>query len=149
MAGTDASTSPHIRDEFSPMESLALRALRRYGDMSVSTTDGETILTFIDYANSVLDDVMGHPYWKKGVVVPYYKHQEEARPIPDNIMIEGLLAKLAVDKESKKARQYMATYFSSMNSVLLRTKFGVGAEFSLQAVDYPQKVGDSGIPGVN
>lgn len=115
--------------------------------MSPSTVDAETTLMFMDYANSVLDDVMEHPYWKQGVVVPYYNHQSEIRDIPDNIMLLGILAKYAVDKTSAKAQRYEMDYFKRLNQVLTRVKFGVGATFEMTAVDYPNY--DQEIPGVN
>ncbi len=82
---TRKSTSPQITSPYAPLEQLVLRALRRYGEMSPSTMDADTMLEFIDYANSVLDDVMGHPYWTKGVTIPYYTHQTDCRPVPDHV----------------------------------------------------------------
>lgn len=143
----EQSTSPHIRDENSPLEQLALRALRRYGDMSPSTSDADTMLMFVDYGNSVLDDLMAHPYWKKGVAIPYYKHQQDARPIPDHVLLSGMLFKYAFDRESRKAQGYQSAYYSTMNTVMARVKFGVGAEFKFQAVDYSD--GEAAIPGVS
>ena len=104
--------------------------------MAPSTADAETILSFLDYANMVLDDVMSHPYWKKGVEIPYYNHQTEVRDVPDTIMQTGILAKMAVDKQSVKAQRYEADYYNRLNQVMARIKFGVGAQFELTAVDY-------------
>jgi hypothetical protein len=133
---TKKSTSPQIANPFAPLEQLVLRALRRYGEMSPSTMDGSFMLEFIDHANSVLDDVMGHPYWKKGVTVPYYTHQTDARPVPDHIMLVGILARFAMDQESSKGPTFVNEFFLKLNQVLAREKFGVGAEFQMQAVDY-------------
>jgi len=131
----DGSTSPQIVDESAPLDALTLRALRRYGEMSPSTMDAETMLMFMDYANAILDDVMEHPYWKKGVVIPYYNHTTEARNVPDALIITGLLAKYAMDQDSKKAAVYGSDYLKRLNQSLTREKFGVGAQFSMQAVD--------------
>ena len=135
---TKKSTTPQIANPFAPLEQLSLRVLQRFGEMSASTVEGEVQLMFIDYANSVLDDVMSHPYWTKGVVIPYYTHQTDARPVPDNIMSAGILARFASDQESKKAGNYAGEYFSKMNQILHRMKFGVGAEYEMQQLDYPQ-----------
>lgn len=115
--------------------------------MSPSTVDAETTLMFMDYANSVLDDVMEHPYWKKGVSISYYTHQSEIREIPDNIMLLGILSKYAVDQTSAKAQRYEQDYYKRLNQVLTRVKFGVGATFEMMAVDYPDQ--DQEIQGVN
>ena len=132
---TKKSSYPHIANPFAPLEQLSLRVLNRYGEMSASTVEGEVQLMFLDYANSVLDDVMGHPYWTKGVEIPYYTHQTDARPVPDGVMVAGLLARFASDQESSKAGNYAGEYYQKMNQVLARSKFGVGAEFELQQVD--------------
>ena len=132
---TKKSTSPQIVSPYAPLEQLVLRALRRYGEMSPSTMDADTMLEFIDYANSTLDDVMGHPYWTNGVTIPYYTHQTDARPVPDNLVLQGILGRYAVDKESTKGATYINEYFLKLNQLLARDKFGVGAEFSIQAID--------------
>ena len=141
------STSSQVSDEYSPIETLALRALRRYGDMAPSTKDAETILMFMDYGNAILDDIMEHPYWDKGVELPYYVHVSQRRGVPDTLMLAGLLAKYSIDQSSTKAKVYEADYFKRMNQVLTRRKFGVGATFEMQAVDYQDPTQE--IPGVS
>jgi len=103
--------------------------------MSPSTMDAETMLMFMDYANSVIDDLMEHPYWTKGVSVPYFTHTTQTRPVPDTVLLAGLISKYAIDQDSKKANVYNTDYLKRLNQVMARTKFGVGAEFSMQAVD--------------
>lgn len=143
----DISTSPQIKDENSSLETLALRALRRYGEMSPSTVDAETILMFMDYANNVLDDVMEHPYWQKGYEVPYYIHVTQSRPVPDSLLLAGLIAKYALDQTSAKSQKYEGDYYKRLNQMLARAKFGVGATFELMPVDYTDSA--QTIPGVN
>jgi hypothetical protein len=132
------SSSPHITSPYAPLEQISLRVLKRYGEMSASTVEGEVQLMFLDYANSVLEDVMQHPYWPKGVELAYYVHQTDARPVHDSIMVAGVLARFASDQESKKAGNYAGEYFSQMNQILQRLKFGVGAEYEMQQIDYRQ-----------
>ena len=132
------STSPHIVNPYAPLEQLTLTALKRYGEMSASTVEGEVQLMFLDYANTILDDVMAHPYWPVGQEVQYYNHQTEARGVPDTVMVAGLLAKFSMDQESRKAGKYEAEYYNRLNQVLARWKFGVSKSFELMAVDYPQ-----------
>jgi hypothetical protein len=129
------STSPQIVNPYAPLEQLVLRVIKRYGEMAASTVEGETIQMFIDYANSILDDIMSHPYWTKGQEISYYTHQTEWRAVPDTVMVAGLLAKFSSDQESKKAQVYLGEYYLRLNQVLARWKFGVGAQFELQAVD--------------
>jgi hypothetical protein len=130
------STSPQIVNPYAPLEQLSLRAIKRYGEMAASTVEGEVQLMFLDYANSILDDLMSHPYWAKGSEIAYYVHQTDVRPVPDNVMVIGLLAKFAADQESKKAGQYMGEYYQKLNQILTRWKFGVSPDFSMQVVDY-------------
>jgi hypothetical protein len=102
---------------------------------------------FLGYANSVLDDVMEHPYWEKGYEIPYYNHTTERRPVPDALITQGILAKYAIDKTSVKAAKYEADYYKRLNQSLMRAKFGVGASFSLMPVDYTDSA--QTIPGVD
>jgi hypothetical protein len=132
------STSPQIVDPYAPLEQLAQRAISRLGELGVSTVEAETYLKFIDYANAILDDVMAHPYWEKGKEIPYYNHQTEKRPVPDTVMVPGLLARFAADMDSRKAQVYFGEYYNRLNQVLTRWKFGVGAEFEMQVVDYDE-----------
>lgn len=141
------STSPQITDKYAPLDVLTLRALRRYGEMAPSTVDGETTIMFMDYANSILDDIMEHPYWQKGVELAYYTHQTETRPVPDTLLLAGLIAKYALDQASAKAQRYEADYYKRLNQVLARVKFGVGATFEMVATDYENPL--QTIPGVN
>lgn len=133
-------TSPHIVDGPSPLETMALRAIGRYGETSPSTLEGEFILKMIDYANAVIDDILEHPYWDK-TPLPYYQHVTQVRAIPDSILIAGLLSKMATDLASQRAQRYEIEYFKRMNQVLLRRMYGPNAAFELQAVDYPQANG--------
>ena len=133
---TKKSTSPQIVNPYAPLEQLSMRALKRYGEMAVSTVEGETLIMFLDYANSILDDVMSHPYWVKGSEIPYYTHHTDARPVPDSMMVAGLLAKFSVDQDSKKAPQYLGEYYLRLNQILARWKFGISPDFALQTVDY-------------
>ena len=142
------STSPQIRDEYAPLDVLSLRALRRYGEMAVSTIDGDTALLFMDYGNTILDEIMAHPYWKSGVVLPYFKHQTEVRPIPDSLLLAGLLSKYANDQDSTKARRYEGEFYRSMNQTLARVRFGVSPTFEMQVIDYGTNTNDAADPGV-
>lgn len=135
MAKKPKSTAPHIVNPNASLEQLAARAMRRYGEWAVTTGDGEAMLVFLDYANAIIDELHKHPYWEKGLELPYYTHISDARAIPDNIVVSGLLARLAADQGSRKAPQFYAEYFDRMNTILATKKFGVGAEFQFQAVD--------------
>jgi hypothetical protein len=132
---TKKSTSPQVVNPYAPLEQLTLRALKRHGEMSASTVEGEVQIMFIDYANSILDDIMSHPYWPKDLEIKYYAHHTEYREVPDTVMVAGLLAKFATDQESRKAPKYEGDYFRMLNQVLARWKFGVSAEFEMTVVD--------------
>lgn len=129
------STSPHITEPFSPLEEMALRAIRRFGEMAASTVDAETMLMFIDFGNEIIDELHSHPYWDKAVVLPYYVHQSDARAIPDHILSSGLLAKFAIQQRSKKAEEYEARFLRSVNLLLLQKKWPSLDKIELGVVD--------------
>jgi hypothetical protein len=90
---------------------------------------------FIDLANEVIDEIHVHPYWSG--LIPYYNHQSEFRPIPDTIILAGLISKLARDRGSAKAARYEAEYMTRMNSVLYTRKFGTPDGLEISALDRP------------
>jgi hypothetical protein len=137
MADTQTTTSPHISDgATSPLDVLARRALRRYGEMSPSTVEADTILGFLDYANEIIDDVLAHPYTEKGTSIPYATHQsEKVSAIPDHIFVSGMLFRHARDQKSKATARFEGDYYQKLNQLMTRVKFGVGAQFEMQAVD--------------
>jgi hypothetical protein len=118
-----SNVNPHIRDEYSPLETLAMQALRRYGDFAPGTVDGDVILMFIEFANMVIDDIRMHPYWE-GDDPPYYTSQSETRQIPDPVIIAGLLFHYAAQQQSSKIQSYAPNYFRTLNQQLWRLKNG-------------------------
>ena len=118
-----SNVNPHIRDTYSPLETLAMQALRRYGDFSPGTVDGDVMLMFIEFANMVIDDIRMHPYWDKEEP-EYYTSQSEMRPIPDPVIIAGLLFHYAAQQQSAKIQSYAPNYFRTLNQQLWRIKNG-------------------------
>ena len=138
LTDTQAGTSPHLGGgATSSLEALALRAIRRYGEMAVSSVEGDAMALFLDYGNEIIDDILGHPYFPVGGVLPYYTHVSERRDIPDHILVQGLLAKHAKQQKSGKADEYLGDYFAKLNQVMARVKFGAAPEFEFQALDVP------------
>jgi hypothetical protein len=115
MAQSDVN--PHIRSGRSPLETLIMQALRRYGEFSAGTVDGDTKLMFLEFANMVLDEVRAHPY-HDGSELPYYLALTDVRDIPDPIVIAGLLYHYAMQQTSEKISFYMPNYFRTMNQLL-------------------------------
>ena len=70
MAQSD--TNPHIRENNSPLNTLAMQALRRFGDFHPGTVDGDVMLMFIEFANMVIDDIRAHPHYDK-VAIDHYQ----------------------------------------------------------------------------
>jgi hypothetical protein len=110
-------TQPQIFDGPADLQTLATRALMQYGDFAPGAVHGEVILMFIDLANEVIDDIRSHPYWD-GSALSYYRHQTDRRPIPDNLIIAGLLAKYSVQQASEKAGIRVSLYVSTLNKLL-------------------------------
>jgi hypothetical protein len=112
-----SNTNPHIRDKYSPLNTLAMQALRRFGDFSPGTVDGEVMLMFIEFGNMVIDDIRSHPYWD-GNEIDYYASQTDAREIPDIVVVNGLLNQYAQQQGSEKMQMYMPTYYTTLNREL-------------------------------
>jgi len=116
--------SPHIPNKNnSPLEYLTMSALRRFGDFHPASVDGEVMMMFLEFANQILDEVRGHPYWDHPadtakVELDYYVHPSDIRPVNDNIMIAGLLFAYSVQQGSDKVAVYAPAYYRVMNSEL-------------------------------
>jgi hypothetical protein len=108
---------PHIRDDYAPLDTLIKSAIRRFGDFSPQSVDGVVTNMFIEFANMVIEDYRSHPYYD-GRKIEYYKSANEARPIPDQIMLLGLLAHYSFQQMSEKTPGYQAMYFKAMNQIM-------------------------------
>lgn len=113
-----SSHHPHIRDGFSPLEALALAALRRRGDSAPDLADAGLALMMLELANDVVEEVRAHPYWPKDQTLDYYTSLADARPIPDPIMSAGLVAMHALQQGSQAAGVLVGRYRSVLNQVL-------------------------------
>ena len=120
-----SANNPHVSEPYSPLEVLVFTALRRYGDMHPGTVDGEVMMMFIEFANLVIEDLRAHPYWE-GADMDYYTHSSETRPIPDPIMVTGLLYHYSIQQQSNKVEAYGPMYFKGMNRILFNRKYGNG-----------------------
>lgn len=138
MQDTQGGTSPHlVSGPTSPLEALFLRALRRFGEMSPATVDGDALSLSVTYANEIIDDILAHPYFQEGGEIAYYEHPSEQREIPDHILVAGLLYCHARDQKSKHLAVYQGDYYTKLAQVLARVRFGTGAAFKISAVDMP------------
>lgn len=117
--------NPHLSEPYSNLEALIFQALRRYGDMHPGTVDGEVMMMFVEFANLVIEDLRGHPYWDNPEI-DYYTHPSEQREIPDSIIVSGLLYHYSVQQQSNKIEAYGPMYFKMMNRILFQRKFGSG-----------------------
>jgi len=115
--------TPNKETPYGSLQSLMTRALRRYGDFNPGTIDGATYSMFIDFANEVVEEVRTHPLFT-GDQIDYYTHQEETRPIPDLLMVTGLMFKYAIQQSSEKAKTYGPNYYKIMNTTLYDRQFG-------------------------
>lgn len=124
MAG-NSSLTPQKESPFSALSMLIMKALRRFGDFNPGTVEGETNLMFMDFANEIIEDIRLHPYWD-GSTINYYIHLEEKRPIPDQVVVNGLLAKYSEQQDSDKKKMYEAKYLRSLNMYLYERAYGLG-----------------------
>ena len=110
----------------SPLETLARQALRRYGDNAAGVVEAEALLMFIELANLVVDDFRMHPYGTSDdLLVAYYDALQDARPIPDNIMVQGLLFQYALQQADERMQLYSGQYYKTLNTEMLRRKDGM------------------------
>ena len=135
-----SNTNPHIREKNSPLESLIFQALRRYGDFSPGTLDGDVGLMFLEFANMVIDDIRMHPYAPSTTTtttsgdtttttttvngIDYYESLQDVREIDDIIIVQGLLYHYALQQGSEKVSVYLPTYNTTLNRQLWRQKNG-------------------------
>lgn len=128
-----SEVTPHIKDGHAPLAELINRALRRFGEFNPSTIDADLSLMMLEFANQVIEDTRAHPYWQGGRV-PYYTSIHESRPIPDEIMISGLLVYYSGQQHSSKTELYLPLYTQRLNTVLWERMNG-NAPIELTAPD--------------
>jgi len=132
----DSQTNPHITNGNSPLRTLSMQALRRFGDFNATTVDGDVLLMFLEFANMVIDDVRSHAYAPRTTyssttgtsttndVIEYYRSVEEIRNVDDQIIVAGLLAHYSLQQGSNKAEIYMPIYYKTLNQQLWRALNG-------------------------
>lgn len=118
--------NPHKQfGDYSPLQILVHRALRRYGDMNPGTIEGDVSMLFIDFANEIIEDIRMHPYWVAGDI-DYYISLEESRPVPDLVIVMGLCFRYALQQFSDKQKLYGPLYYQTMNKLLYDRNIGKG-----------------------
>lgn len=119
MSHEDRSANPQLEDP-SRLSALIAKAVVRIGEFSPDMIDGATALLFLDFANLVIEDVRGHPYWTGDLAqpLPYYKTIEDTRPIADNIVVAGLAFYYALQQESDRLATFQQIYTRALNTTL-------------------------------
>lgn len=126
--------APHVtyNQSYSPLSALISQVVRIYGDFA--STDGETVMMFLNFANEILSDIRKHPYGAAFASVPDYKHPADTRDVPDRVIRAGLLYYYAVQQGSAKTAPYSAAYYKTLNGDLWDILNG-NTPISLRAVD--------------
>lgn len=142
-------TNPQVSEPYSDLRTLALQALRRYGDGAAHSVDADTLLMFIEFANAIIDEVRQHPYYADGQAkglfgdIDYYVSPTDKRAIPDPIITTGLLFHYAVQQLSDtKAQAYRAMFSRTLSQQLLLLVHGPGP-YELSVVDNGSRGGRS------
>lgn len=125
--------SPNIKDGASPLEQLIYSSVRRFGDFAPAINADDAAQMFVEFANSIVDDVNTHPNYK-GDPIPYYVHISESRDIPDNIVIAGLYSYYCEQQGSAKLQTAYQRYMKTLNSLVYYTSYG-NEPVSLKAYD--------------
>ncbi len=110
-------TLPHIKDGYAPLNELITRAIRRFGDFSPASVNGDVQNMFIEFANQIVESYRQHPYYD-GREVSYYVSATDSQPIPDPIMLAGLIALYSFQQMSEKTPGYQALYYQTMNGIM-------------------------------
>ena len=129
-----SSSNPHIKDVYSPLQKLAMSALRRYGEFSPESVDGNVMLMFIEFANEVIDEIRVNTYFSDAYELEYYKHHTDSRSIPDTILIHGLMFRYAIQQASDKTKMYGPLYYKTMNQTLY-TEYARNSKLSIVPMD--------------
>jgi hypothetical protein len=129
----NSNTNPQIRENYSPLNTLVLQAIRRYGDFHPGTVDGDVMLMFLEFANQIIDEIRMHPY-HDGSEIDYYQGPTDVRAIPDPILVQGFLYHYAVQQGSEKLQMYMPMYNRTLNQ-LLWNKLNGNTKIQMKVVD--------------
>lgn len=140
--------NPHLTEPYSELQTLVMTALRRYGDGAPGAIDGELMMMFLGFANDIIEEVRAHPYWEaltqKGLApaLDYYTHPTDIRPIPDQIIVNGLIYYYALQQLSEKAGPAGPNYTRVMAQKLWQMLTG-GARPQFTVVDGGSRGGRS------
>lgn len=129
----ESNTNPHIRENHSPLNTLAMQALRRFGDFNPGTVDGDVLLMFVEFANMIIDEIRMHPY-HDGKDIDYYQSPTDVREIPDSIIVNGLLYYYAVQQASPMMEIVTPIYYRTLNHQLWQ-KLNGNTKIQLRVVD--------------
>lgn len=140
----NSNSNPQLTLNTSPLKTLSLMALRRYGESSPSAIYGDLSHMMLGFANNVIEDVRDHPYWRDGngaqIPIDYYLSIDDKRDLPDEIVLSGLVAYYSLQQASQKSQIWVPMYYRRMNQILYNRKYG-NTELRLKVVDYPDDDG--------
>lgn len=109
--------TPHIKDGYAPLRELIKRAIRRFGDFTAESVQGDVENMFIEFANMIVLDYQTHPYYNDRAVEEYTS-VDEAKAIDDRIMLAGLLAHYSFQQSSEKTPGYQTLYYKTLNQIM-------------------------------
>jgi hypothetical protein len=109
-------------------------AIRRSGHMNAENSSGELALAMIEWANRIIEDVNNHPNYL-GDQLPYYISLSDVRPIPDMIVLDGLVFHLAMQQMSEKAPVKQRVYYQTLNQLLSNRRFAGNPRLNLSPVE--------------
>lgn len=129
----NSNTNPQIRENYSPLNTLVMQAIRRYGDFHPGTIDGDVMLMFMEFANQIIDEIRMHPY-HDGSDIDYYQSPTDVRAVRDPILIQGMLYHYALQQGSEKIQMYMPMYNKILNQMLWQDLNG-NTKIQMKVVD--------------
>ena len=128
----------------SPLSDLISNALRQWGSGNPAAVDGNTVLMLLGFANQVIQDINAHPYYR-GDPLDFFTDVRETRPVPDLILIAGILHYYALQQGNARTQIYAPNYYRTLNSSLWQRLNG-NTKIQVRPVD--DRAGTSDINGL-
>ena len=117
-----SSQQPNIDEPFSNLESLINDALKNFGNLYIDSIDPGVKALLLGRANRIVEDMRAHPYYPLPDL-DYYKSLTDKRPIPDEIMISGLLYHYARFMRDSEWKEREKEYYTTASQILYTRMF--------------------------
>jgi hypothetical protein len=120
---------------YSEMKLVVANAMNLWGVSHAAVLDGTASHMFLLFANAVIEDINSHPYWENNPQLDYIQSLTEACPIPDLIMVYGLLAHYAAQQRNAEGIQLYKPQYDRMLNQMLWNRLNGNTPIEVRPVD--------------